>query len=57
MKTTVRIQAVAEQDAQRRRETAAMTPSERMNALLQFRDEVLPATPLKRQARIRRVSV
>jgi len=57
MKPTVRVQAVSEQDRHRRVETAKMTPSERMTALLRFRDEALPAAPMKRQARIRRVSV
>lgn len=53
MKKTVRITKVEEQDETRRADMREMTPSERMAALMDFRDRLFPYRSLERVVSIR----
>ena len=56
MEYTARIQRVRDQDLHRRQDWNQLSPSERLLALMNWRDEVLPQASIKRVTTVRRVS-
>lgn len=55
MEKRVRIATVEEQDNFRREDMLQMTPAERIDALIQMRDQINPNRPLERVVSIRRL--
>ena len=53
MERKVRIGRVEQQDELRREDALKMTPAERMEALLRWRDRLFPYEPLQRKVTIR----
>ena len=53
IKKVVRITAVEDQDATRRKDTLSLTPAQRVAALMRMRDQVFPGRLDKRVVRIR----
>ena len=53
MKRNIRIQRLEEQDTLRRSDMARMSPTERLDLLVRWRDRTFPDSPLKRVATIR----
>ena len=55
MEKRVRIAAVEKQDTFRREDMLQMTPAERIDALIQMRDQINPDKPLERIVSIRKL--
>ena len=57
VKKTVTIHSVEDQDRLRREEMRHLSPSERITALLHYRDRAFQPQPMKKQIRIRHVPI
>jgi len=55
IKKTVRIGTVQQQDEFRRQDVLHMSPSERIEALIELRNRAFPYAPLKRVVHVRRL--